>query len=81
MCWLKSVWLTGGGVDFDSNQLTATFTGGSSMSSVRVPVTVDNIVEMTEEFTLTLTVPMLRGITLGSITMATGMIVDTTSKY
>ena len=51
------------------------------MSSVRVPVTVDNIVEMTEEFTLTLTVPMLRGITLGSITMATGMIVDTTSKY
>ena len=51
------------------------------MSSVRVPVTVDNIVEMTEEFTLTLTVPMLRGITPGSITMATGMTVDTTSKY
>ena len=48
------------------------------MSTVRVPVTVDNIVEMTEEFTLTLMVPMLRGITPGFITMATGMIVDTT---
>ena len=44
-----------------------------------VPVIVDNIVEMTEEFTLTLTVPMLRGITAGSITTATGMIVDTSS--
>ena len=76
---MKSVISTGGGVDFNSNQLTATFTGGSPMSSVRVPVTIDNIVEVTEEFTLTLTVPMLRGITPGSITMATGMIVDTTS--
>ena len=76
---MKSVISTGGGIDFNSNQLTATFTGGSPMSSVRVPVTIDNIVEVTEEFTLTLTVPMLRGITPGSITMATGMIVDTTS--
>ena len=73
-----SVTLTGSNVDFDSTQLTATIAAGMTMSSVRVPVTVDNIVEMIEEFTLTLTVPMLRGITPGSITMATGMIVDTT---
>ena len=78
MCWLKSALLPGDNVDFDSSQLTATFAGGSSMSTVRVPVTVDNIVEVTEEFTLTLKLPMLRGITPGSIAMATGMIVDTT---
>ena len=78
MCWLKSVWLTGGD-DFNTTPLTATFASDSSTSSVMVPVIVDNIVEMTEEFTLTLTVPMLRGITAGSITTATGMIVDTSS--
>ena len=42
MCWVKSVWLTGG-VDFNTTPLTATFDSGMTMSSVSVPVMDDRI--------------------------------------
>ena len=61
-----------------TDPLTATFASGMTMSSVSVRLIEDNIVELTEEFTLTLTVPPLRGITAGSMDMAVGMIIDTT---
>ena len=80
MCWLKSVWLTGG-VDFDTATLTATFENGMTMSSVRVPLVVDNIVEMDEEFVISLNQPTVRGVTLGTINMTTGIIMDSTGEW
>ena len=50
------------------------------MSSVSIPLIMDNIVEVDEEFVITLNQPTVRGITLGSINMTTGIIVDTTGE-
>ena len=50
------------------------------MSSVRVPVIADSEVEPTEQFDLTLSMSSLIGIRLGSITSATGNIIDSTGK-
>ena len=81
MCWLKSVWLTGG-IDFNTATLTATFDSGMTMSSVSVAVINDTIIEEAEEFDLTLTVPSSLGpaITAGSRNTAVGIITDSTSK-
>ena len=58
----------------------ATFASGATMSNVRVPVIEDNIVEMNEEFVITLNQPTVRGVMLGTITMTTGIIMDTTGE-
>ena len=81
MCWLKSVWLTGG-VDFNTATLTATFASGMTTSSVSVSVINDTISEEAEEFDLTLNVPSSLGpaIIAGSRNTAVGIITDTTSK-
>ena len=55
MCWLKSVWLTGG-VDFDTTPLTATFDSGMTMSNISVPVIDDDIVEQDEIFHVILSI-------------------------
>ena len=49
---------------------------------MRVAVTNDNIVEGDEMFTMSLNVPssLAPGIVAGSVTSATGIIIDTTSK-
>ena len=84
MCWVKSVWLTGG-VDFNTTPLTATFDSGMTMSSVSVPVIDDMLAEgVNETFVLTLNVPssLDPGITAaGGRNRATGVIIDTTSEY
>ena len=86
MCWVKSVWLTGG-VDFNTTPLTATFDSGMTMSNVSVPVMDDMLAEgVNEMFDLTLNVPSSLGpaITVAggrSNRMATGVIIDTTSEY
>ena len=53
------------------------------MSNVSVPVSSDMILEGNEEFDLSLTIPSSvgRGIELGSISTATGVIMDSTSKW
>ena len=82
MCWLKSVWLTGG-VDFDTTTLTATFDSGMTMSSVSVPVMNDMILEgENKRFDLMLIVPLSVGpaITAGGRNRAIGVIIDTTSE-
>ena len=82
MCWLKSVWLTGG-VDFNTTTLTATFDSGMTMSNVSVPVINDMIAEEgNERFNLTLIVPssLRPAITAGDRNIATGVIIDTTSE-
>ena len=58
----------------------ATFASGATMSNISVPVIVDDIVEMNEEFVITLNQPTVRGVMLGTITMTTGIIVDTTGE-
>ena len=83
MCWLKSVWLTGG-VDFITTTLTATFDSGMTMSSVSVPVIDDMIAEgKNETFNLMLIVPSSLGpaIRAGRRNRAVGVIIDTTGEW
>ena len=81
MCWLKSVWLTGG-VDFNTTTLTATFSSGSTMSSVRVQVINDMIAEGQERFDLALDVSssLSPSIVAAGRDSAVGVITDSTSK-
>ena len=53
------------------------------MSSIRVPVTNDSIVEGSEQFDLVLTVPssLAPAITAGNRNTAVGVITDSTSKH
>ena len=79
---LKGILLSGG-VDFNSATLTATFTSGMTMTNVSVPVMKDNIVELPEQFELTLNVPssLSPAITAESgKNRAVGVISDSTSK-
>ena len=68
--------------DFISTRLTATFPAYAAITTVRVPVMSDNIVEGDEMFSMSLNVPSLLGpdIKAGSVTSATGIILDSTSK-
>ena len=68
--------------DFNSTPLTATIPAGATTTTVRVPVMSDNIVEGYERFNMSLNVPssLGLGIVAGSVTSATGIIVDSTSK-
>ena len=59
---------------------TATFADGATMTTVSIPLIVDNIVEMDEEFVITLNQPTVRGLTLGTLSMTTGIIRDSSSE-
>jgi len=65
-------------VDYTSTPITATFTAGTTSTTVNVPVTMDTIIEPDETFDLSFTIPVfLRGdVVPGSITTATGTIDD-----
>ena len=80
MCTLK--YCLGNNVDFDSALQTATITAGTNTSTVNIAVVNDNIVEGNETFTMNLNVPALLGpgIIAGDITMATGIIIDSSGK-
>ena len=82
MCWVKSVWLTGG-VDFNTTLLIATFDSGMTMSSVSVPVIADNIFEGYETFNVILSIPssVNRRIIANGQVNATVTITDSTSKF
>ena len=70
------------GSDFTSTLVTVTIPAGATTTTVRVPVISDNIVEGDEMFSMSLTVPpsLGPGIVAGSVTSATGIIVDSTGK-
>ena len=70
------------GDDITSTPLVVTIPTGATTSIVRVPVMSDNIVEGVEMFNMSLTVSSTLGpgIIAGSVTSATGIIVDSTSK-
>ena len=70
------------GTDFTSTPLTATIPAEATTTTVRVPVMSDYIVEGNETFSMSLNVPpsLDPGIVAGSVTSATGIIVDSTGK-
>ena len=74
--------LSGNGVDYDSNPITALFNAGANSTTINIPVINDNITEETETFDLSLTIPSLLSgqVVLGHISKATGSIIDDTSK-
>ena len=50
------------------------------MATVSIPLIADNIVEMDEEFVIAINQPTMRGLTLGTLSMTTGIISDSTSE-
>ena len=72
----------GGGVDFVSNPLTASFAAGSSTSSVAFPVILDNVSERNEMFLMSLSVPEAFSsfLRVSSPSSATGIIIDSTGN-
>jgi len=68
-------------VDYTSTPITATFTAGTTSTTIDVPVTSDNATEDSETFDLLLTIPpSLSSIVLGDISTAIGNITDSTSR-
>ena len=69
-------------MDYTSDPITATFTAGEMFTTIRVPVTMDRIVEPAETFDLSLTIPpALSGdVVLGATDTAVGNIADISSK-
>lgn len=71
----------GNGVDFDSSPITATFTPSSRRTVTRIPLTQDAIIENQETFNMNLMLDTTNpSIMLGSITMAIGVIDDSTGN-
>jgi len=69
-------------VDYTSTPITATFPAGATTTTIRVPVTRDNIAEQPETFDLSFTIPQqfTSVVDPGTITTAVGNITDSTSK-
>jgi len=69
-------------VDYNSNPIIATFTAGTTSTTVNVPVTNDSIAEKSETFDLNFSISSsLSGQVLpGTITKAVGNITDDTGK-
>ena len=70
-------------MDYTSTPITATFTAGTTNTTINVPVTRDSIVESSREsFDLTFTIPSsLSHVVPGDFPMAFGEIIDGTGKY
>ena len=78
---VNSSHITGGGVDYDSGPFTVTFPVGVTSVSFDIPINNNNILEVDEDFTLTIvhgTLP--NGVTRGSIGQATVTIMDDDSE-
>ena len=71
-----------GGTDYNSTPINATFTAGTTSTTVNVPLINDSIAEGPETFNLNVTIPpSLSGqVELGTIIEAVGYIIDDTSK-
>ena len=79
-CVMSMEW--SGGTDYNSTPIMATFTAGTTSTTVNVPLINDSIAEGPETFSLTITIPSsLSGqVELGTITEAVGYIIDDTSE-
>ena len=69
-------------MDYTSTPITATFTAGTTSTTIDIPVTMDSILEHSETFTLSITIPpALNGnVVPGDIATAVGNISDISSK-
>ena len=69
-------------MDYTSTPIDATFTAGSTDTTISIPVTMDILAEESESFNLKFTIPSsLSGkVVPGNITTAIGTITDDTSK-
>ena len=80
MCWLKSIWLTGG-VDFNTKQITTKFTPGEVSKTFNISVNCDKIPENEETFDISLKLtdndPRMRT----GINTSIGIIRDITGKW
>ena len=66
------------GVDYDNTTLTATFTNGSNITTVEIPIINDTIVEKNEVFNVTINLPKTTGVRVmvGDRSTATAVIID-----
>ena len=69
-------------MDYGSTPINATFTIGSTSTTVNIPLTKDNIAEELEKFDITIAIPssFKDQVILGDVTNAFGTIIDNTSK-
>ena len=69
-------------MDYISTPITATFTAGTTSTTINVPVTMDDIAEQSEMFDLDVTIPpALSGdVVPAGVTRAVGNITDISSK-
>ena len=70
-------------MDYNSTEFDAIFPAGATDITVNIPVIIDDIVEESEMFNLTLTISSSLNdkVILGNVIEATGIITDNTSKY
>ena len=76
------MYCSGNGVDYTSVPITATFSVGSTSTTIDIPVSIDDTLEERETFNLNFSIPspLSHPVIPGNITTATGIIVDDTSK-
>ena len=69
-------------MDYTSTPVIATFAAGTANTTVNVPVTKDEILELSESFSLTFTVPFMLStrVLVGDPNTATVNIIDSTGK-
>ena len=69
-------------MDYTSTAIIATFAAGTANTTVNVPVTKDEILEPSESFGLTFTVPSMLStrVLVGDPNTATGDIIDSNGK-
>ena len=72
-----SVYLTGGGVDYDSGPFDITFPAGETLAIFNVSIIDDNIMEGNENFTLSINSSSLpNGVAIGDPGHTTVIIID-----
>ena len=69
----------GGGVDFDSDPVVATFQPNQDSTTVRIPLVCDTEIEGDERFNITLNASL--PVILGARSTAIGVIEDSTGTY
>ena len=70
-------------MDYTSTPITATFTAGTTRTTIDIPVSTDDIVERTETFQLQLSLPlsMKYAVKLTHPNRVTAVIIDSSSMY
>ena len=74
--------VTGGGVDYDTGPYSVTFPAGNTNVSFDINISIDNLVEVDEEFHITIDPSSLpTGVNISSPYQTTVNIIDTKRKF